>query len=67
VKRYGDITKEFQIEEFIPNLIARHHLPSMDDIRTQLDRIEDRTVAISDTAEVLRQIGEIVMQTGESK
>ena len=33
VKRYGDTTKEFQIEEFIPDLLARHHLPSMDNIR----------------------------------
>lgn len=52
VKRYGDTTKEFQIEEFIPNLLARHHLPSMDDIRIQLDRIERQTTTI------LREIGE---------
>ena len=46
VKRYGDITREFQIEEFIPELLARHHLPSIDDYREQLDRIEKQTKAI---------------------
>ena len=46
VKRYADTTKEFQMEEFIPELIARHHLPSMDDIRVQLDRIESQTTTI---------------------
>lgn len=46
VKRYGEITKEFQMEEFIPELIARHHLPSIDDIRVQLDRIEGQTTTI---------------------
>lgn len=51
VKRYGDMTKEFQMEEFIPELIARHHLPSMDDFREQLDRIESQTTTI------LKEIG----------
>ena len=51
VKRYGDTTKEFQIEEFIPDLLARHHLPSMDDITGQLDRIESQTTTI------LKEIG----------
>ena len=51
VKRYGDTTKEFQIEEFIPDLLARHQLPSMDDIRGQLDRIE------SQTTNILNEIG----------
>ena len=51
VKRYGDTTKEFQIEEFIPDLLARHQLPSMDDIRGQLDRIE------SQTTNILKEIG----------
>ena len=46
VKRYGDTTKEFQIEEFIPDLLARYHLPSMDDIRGQLNRIESQTTTI---------------------
>lgn len=46
VKRYGDITKEFQIEEFIPELLARHHLPSIDDYQEQLDRIERQTTTI---------------------
>ena len=46
VKRYADTTKEFQMEEFIPELIARYHLPSMDDIRVQLDRIESQTTTI---------------------
>ena len=46
VKRYGDTTKEFQIEEFIPDLLARHHLPSIDDIKGQLDRIENQTTTI---------------------
>ena len=48
----GDTTKEFQIEEFIPDLLARHQLPSMDDIRGQLDRIE------SQTTNILKVIGE---------
>ena len=43
--------KEFQIEEFIPDLLARHQLPSMDDIRGQLDRIE------SQTTNILKEIG----------
>ena len=51
VKRYGDTTKEFQIEEFIPDLLARHQLPSMNDIRGQLDRIE------SQTTNILKEIG----------
>lgn len=51
VKRYGDITKEFQIEEFIPDLLARHQLPSMNDISGQLDRIE------SQTTNILKEIG----------
>ena len=46
VKRYGDTTKEFQIEQFIPDLLARHHLPSMDNIRGQLNRIESQTTTI---------------------
>lgn len=46
VKRYGDVTKEFQIEEFIPELLARHHLPSIHEYREQLDRIEIQTQAI---------------------
>ena len=52
VKRYGDTTKEFQIEEFRHELLARHHLPFMDDIRGQLDRIESHTTII------LKEIGE---------
>lgn len=48
VKRYGDITKEFQIEEFIPELLARHHLPSIHDYQEQLDRIENQTKTILD-------------------
>ena len=52
VKRYGDTTRELQIEEFIPDLLARHHMPSMDDIKGQLDRIE------SQTADILKKIGE---------
>lgn len=52
VKRYGDTTREFQIEEFIPDLLARHHMPYMDDIRLKLDRIE------SQTADSLKKIGE---------
>lgn len=52
VKRYGDTTREFQIEEFIPDLLARHHMPSIDDIRGQLDRIESQTTTI------LQEIGE---------
>lgn len=51
VKRYGDITKEFQIEEFIPDLLARHQLPSINDISGQLDRIE------SQTTNILKEIG----------
>ena len=51
MKRYGDTTKEFQIEEFIPDLLARHQLPSMDDLRGQLNRIE------SQTATILKEIG----------
>ena len=47
----GDTTKEFQIEEFIPDLLARHQLPSLDDIREQLDRIE------SQTTNILKEIG----------
>ena len=43
--------KEFQIEEFIPDLLARHQLPSMDDITGQLDRIE------SQTTNILKEIG----------
>ncbi len=54
VKRYADVTKEFQMEEFIPELIARHHLSSMDDFREQLDRIES-------------QITTILRETGGSK
>ena len=46
VKRYADVTKEFQIEEFIPELITRHHLPSMDDIKVQLGRIETQITTI---------------------
>ena len=46
VKRYADVTKEFQMEEFIPELIARHHLPSMDDFREHLDRIESQITTI---------------------
>lgn len=52
VKRYADVTKEFQMEEFIPELIARHHLPSIDDYQDQLDRIESQITAI------LHKIGE---------
>ena len=52
VKRYGDTTREFQIEEFIPDLLARHHMPSIDDMREQLDRIESQTTTI------LQEIGE---------
>ena len=48
VKRYGDVTKEFQMEEFIPELIARHHLPSMNDFGEQLDRIENQITNILD-------------------
>jgi hypothetical protein len=33
-------------EQFIPDLLARHHLPSMDDIRGQLNRIESQTTTI---------------------
>ena len=51
VKRYGDTTKEFQIEEFIPDLLARHQLPSLNDLRGQLDRIE------SQTTNILKEIG----------
>ena len=40
VKRYGDTTREFQMLEFIPELLARHPLPFMDDISGRLDRIE---------------------------
>lgn len=60
VKRYADITKAFDMEEFIPDLIARHHLSSIDDIRKlleddirgQLDRIEHQTT------DILKKIGE---------
>lgn len=51
VKRYGDTTKEFQIDEFIPDLLARYQQPHMDDIRVQLNRIE------SQTSTILKDIG----------
>jgi len=61
VRRYGEVTKEFDIEEFIPDLIKRHHLSPNDDIRKlleddirgQLDRIENQTT------DILKKIGEI--------
>lgn len=46
VKRYGEVTKEFQIDEFIPELIARYNLPDLDDINVKLDRIESQTTNI---------------------
>ncbi len=51
VKRYGDTTREFQMLEFIPELLARHPLPFIEDISGRLDRIE------SQTADILKEIG----------
>ena len=67
VKRYGETTIEYPMEEFIQVLFARYNLPSLDDIKVRLDRIENRTMAISDTTTILRQIGERLMQIGESE
>ena len=52
VKRYGEVTKEFEMLEFIPELLARHPLPVMDDINVKLDRIEHQTT------DILKAIGE---------
>ncbi len=54
VKRYGEVTKEFQIDEFIPELITRYNLPALDDVNVKLDRIEHQTT-------------DILMAIGESK
>ena len=53
VKRYGDTTKEFQMDEFIPDLLSRYQQPYMDEIRGTLDRIEHQTT------EILNKIGGI--------
>ncbi len=51
VKRYGETTIEYPMEEFIKIFFARYNLTSMDDIRVQLDRIE------SQTSTILKDIG----------
>lgn len=67
VKRYGEKTIEFPMEEFLDVFFARYNLPSMDEIKVQLDLINNRTAVILNTTHELKEIGERLMQIGENK
>ncbi len=46
VKRYDENIREFDIEEFIPDLLKRYDLPTLGDINRRLDSIEKQTTDI---------------------
>ncbi len=52
VKRYGDTTIEYPMEEFIRQFYIRYNLSFIDDINVKLDRIEHQTT------DILKKIGE---------